>query len=230
MNKLFKVYKKITNIFFYILISIFLIYAVNIFINRYVYHDKFPRVFNYYIFNIASGSMEKGLHKGDFIVVKKTKDFKAGDVVTFQEHGEFITHRVMEIDGDVITTKGDANNIEDASINRNQIIGKYVLKSAVISFIFKYRLVIVGLIIISVILGYLIELLFTKTIDEEEKNDEENNESEEINEDEIIEEINKEINEDVIKNEEESIINNEDEVKEENVSDSSKKKKKSSKK
>lgn len=174
MNKLFKIYKKITNIFFYILIVIFVIYITNIFVNRYVYHDKYPRIFNYYVFNVASGSMEKRLYKGDFIVVKKTNDFEIGDIVTYVEDDAFITHRVIKIDGDIVTTKGDANNTEDPSINRNQVIGRFAFKSAFLTFVFKYRTPIVGLIIITIILGYLVELLFTKSI---------NNQKEDINDD-----------------------------------------------
>lgn len=167
MDRAIKIYKIISNVLFYTLIILFLIYCLNILIFKYVYHEEFPRFFNYYVFNVASGSMEEGLHKGDYIIVEKTSDFDVGDVVTFHKDSYFITHRIIKIDGDIVTTKGDANSIQDDEISRNDIIGKFVCKSTIIGFLIKYKVIIIGIIIISYIIGFLIDLFKKETIQEE---------------------------------------------------------------
>lgn len=162
MNKVIKIYKSISNILFYTLVMFLIIYCINIFVVKYIYREDFPRVFNYYVFNVASGSMEELLHKGDYIIVEKTSDFDVGDVVTFHKNNYFITHRVIKIEGDTITTKGDANSIQDAEISRSDIVGKFVCKSTIIAFLIKYKVFIIGFIIISYIIEFLLDLFKQK--------------------------------------------------------------------
>ena len=78
------------------------------------------------IYEVETGSMEDGIHAGDYILVLKKKEYKLGDVVTYKIDGGFITHRIVEKNGDVIITKGDANNIEDEEITVDNIVGKVV--------------------------------------------------------------------------------------------------------
>lgn len=144
MSKIQKIFNTISNIFFYILLILLLIYTINIVIYRVIYKDKLPRFFNYYIFNVTSGSMEKEINVGDYIIVKKTNDVKVNDIVTYQKDNYFITHRIIEINGDKVVTKGDANNINDDEISKSDIIGKYICKSKLIGFLSKYRFLIIG--------------------------------------------------------------------------------------
>ncbi len=37
-----------------------------------------------------------------------------------------VTHRIVEVNGNQIVTKGDANNTNDTPIQRNQIVGKVI--------------------------------------------------------------------------------------------------------
>lgn len=152
MSKIQKIFNTISNIFFYILLILLLIYTINIVIYRVIYKDKLPRFFNYYIFNVTSGSMEKEINVGDYIIVKKTNDVKVNDIVTYQKDNYFITHRIIEINGDKVVTKGDANNINDDEISKSDIIGKYICKSKLIGFLSKYRFLIIG----SIFLTYLV--------------------------------------------------------------------------
>lgn len=88
------------------------------------------------IYRVVSGSMEPNIKIGDVIIIKKQKNYDIGDIVTYIGNDEsFITHRIVLISGDEITTKGDANNTNDISINKQQIIGKLVLKIHSINFI-----------------------------------------------------------------------------------------------
>ena len=79
------------------------------------------------IFEVVSGSMAPTINIKDFIIVKNSDDIKVGDVVTYRDGKNFITHRVVEIKGDILYTKGDANNSDDHKIYVSSLIGKVIL-------------------------------------------------------------------------------------------------------
>ena len=80
------------------------------------------------VYRIASGSMVPYLNINDLVVIKKSKNYKKNDVITYQsEYGEYITHRIIDINDEIIT-KGDANNVVDAGIKKESIIGKVIFR------------------------------------------------------------------------------------------------------
>lgn len=91
--------------------------------------------FNYRVYRIATGSMTPNLKVGELIVVKDNSDFMVGDVITYEKNNVYITHRVVELDGDNVVTKGDNNNVNDDAITKDSVVGKMVLKLRVIGFI-----------------------------------------------------------------------------------------------
>lgn len=88
--------------------------------------DNMPMPFGVGISVVLSGSMEPELSVDDVIIVKKTDDFGMDDMVVFNDHGILVVHRVISIDGDNITTKGDANNTADESVTRDVVKGKVI--------------------------------------------------------------------------------------------------------
>ena len=80
-------------------------------------------------FTVLSGSMEPTYHVGSLIYVKKVDPttIQPGQVITFMlEENTVATHRVVDIDGENqrFTTKGDANDAEDASlVHYKNVIG-----------------------------------------------------------------------------------------------------------
>ena len=88
--------------------------------------NSMPMPFGIGISVVLSGSMEPELSVDDVIIVKKTDDFGVDDMVVFNDHGILVVHRVIGIDGDNITTKGDANNTADEPITRDVIKGKVI--------------------------------------------------------------------------------------------------------
>ena len=52
-----------------------------------------------------------------------------GDVVTYEENDNFITHRIIEEDVDGFVTKGDKNNEVDTEIFKSQVVGKVIFHS-----------------------------------------------------------------------------------------------------
>lgn len=87
--------------------------------------NAYPNYFGYTLFEVASGSMEPALYTNDVILIKLDKEnLKNNDIIAFQSDNTIITHRVILIDEDTITVKGDNNNTIDSPINRSQVIGK----------------------------------------------------------------------------------------------------------
>lgn len=83
--------------------------------------------FGYTIFKVSTGSMSGTIEVGDIIIVKIEKDnINENDIISFKQDGYTITHRVIEINGGNLTTKGDANNASDNPILKTDIIGKVI--------------------------------------------------------------------------------------------------------
>ena len=88
--------------------------------------DKIPMPFGYGMSVVLSGSMESRLSVDDLVIIKATDNYKVNDIVLFQDGNSLVIHRIIEIDGDTVTTKGDANNTADEPINKSQIKGVLV--------------------------------------------------------------------------------------------------------
>lgn len=126
MKKVLKAILNLTiNILVIIALVILLISIYYIFQTRVLKKD-FVNIFGYTIFEVATGSMSGTIEVGDVIIVKLTKDVKLEDIVVYRQDKNFITHRIIKMDGEEIITKGDANNTEDIPITINDIIGRVI--------------------------------------------------------------------------------------------------------
>ena len=80
-----------------------------------------PRVFGVRLFSVLTGSMVPAYNVNDivYVVPAEFEEIKVGDVITYvlDENLTTVTHRVVEIDTaeQRFTTKGDANNTNDAN-------------------------------------------------------------------------------------------------------------------
>ena len=143
-----------------ILYNILVIIAFGIIIIN-VMSAKNKSIFGFRIYRVASGSMNPYLQIGDFIVIKKQKEYDTGDIVTYNVNNEYVvTHRIVLINGNEIYTKGDANNTNDNSINEQQIIGKMIFKIRGLNYI-RYLLTKPLIWILILIIGILIIILFS---------------------------------------------------------------------
>ncbi len=70
--------------------------------------------------------MEPTISQNDIIIVKKSDTYKTDDIITFMKGNEFITHRIVSINDETVTTKGDANNAVDVAVSKDKIIGKVI--------------------------------------------------------------------------------------------------------
>ena len=99
--------------------------------------DEVPSVGGVVPFIVLSGSMEPEIQAGDLIICRQTpaSDVHTGDVISFFDPDgngtSVVSHRVTAIATDatgqpVFTTKGDANNVDDATpVTADKVIGVY---------------------------------------------------------------------------------------------------------
>ncbi len=88
---------------------------------------------------ILSGSMEPTLSVDDLVIVKRADEIKIGDIIAFyDESGNKVMHRVIDVNGDTITTQGDANNVADTPISKDKVCGIYVGKIKYVGKIVKF--------------------------------------------------------------------------------------------
>lgn len=100
------------------------------------------RLFGLNVYTVVSGSMTPTYNVGDLIYVKKVpaEDIEVGDPITFVLNEDLVvaTHRVIDIDkaSQHFYTKGDANNIADASpVHFNNYIGKPIFRIPFLGYI-----------------------------------------------------------------------------------------------
>lgn len=125
MKYLEKFFKCIFNLIIVILVIVVLILLYNV-VQVNVLKKEYVNIFGYSFFQVATGSMADTIQTNDIVIVKITKDVQEGDIITFNQNGNIITHRIVQINNGKILTKGDANNAVDEEIEYEQVIGKVV--------------------------------------------------------------------------------------------------------
>lgn len=144
-----KTLKRILNIFATVFLVLATILVVAILIIR--VSGARPKVMGYYFFNVVSDSMSPMLKVDDVILVKASdgSDIKKGDIISYHAEvgdmaGKDVTHKVIKDpvkrkDGTIVLeTQGIKQGaLVDPPITNDQVIGKYVMKLSVLSFIYK---------------------------------------------------------------------------------------------
>ena len=135
-------------------------------------------VFNFRMFTVVSGSMKPKYNIGDVLIAKEIKpeNIKVGDTISYQGtvnsfKDKVVTHQVVgieKVDGRYyFRTKGLANLVEDPIVSADQVYGKVIYKSFIISLVYKivstsigfYAFIIIPImyIIVSEIISTLLE-------------------------------------------------------------------------
>lgn len=104
-------------------------------------------------FLVQSGSMEPSIMTGDIVITNHQKQYFNNDVVTFKDFQEsIITHRIIDINQEKISTKGDANRTSDPEIiNQNMILGKVVFVIPKLGYLVSFSKTVPGVILFIVI-------------------------------------------------------------------------------
>lgn len=136
--------------------------------NLYLLNEKtlrgnaLPMPFGFGAAIVLSGSMEPTLNVDDLIVVIREDGYEIGDVVVYQSGDMLVVHRIMTIDGDMVTTQGDANNALDAPVELSLVKGKavcYIPNVGGVLRLLKSPMVSFGLMALAI---YLLESSFRK--------------------------------------------------------------------
>lgn len=84
-------------------------------------------LFGYKGYTVISGSMEPTLKVGDYVVVK-AEDFdqlQVGEIITFEDEGMMVTHRIISITDEGIQTRGDHNTVNDMKqVTEDKFVGR----------------------------------------------------------------------------------------------------------
>lgn len=176
-NKAFK----ISVIIFKVLLFIVLIgFVLSVCLQR--FSNNKLSIFNYRMFTVISGSMEPKYKIGDVLIAKEVKPdtIKVGDTISYlgtvnSFRDKVVTHQVIQIekvDGKyVFHTKGLTNAIQDPIVYEDQLYGKVVYKSFIISLIYKIVSTNVGfyLFIIIPVLYIISSEIIATLLDKEER-------------------------------------------------------------
>ena len=144
-------------------------------------NDQMPMPLGFGVGVVMSGSMEPELSVDDLIFVVKDDTVELDDVIVYQSKGILVVHKVVKVDGDQITTRGTANDTDDAPISIKDVKGRVVFSVGGIGKIIDFIRTPVVMIAILILAVYLLLRSYRS----------ENNEKGE--KDQRIEEIRKEI-------------------------------------
>ncbi len=128
---------------------------------------------------VVSGSMEPNLHVNDliFYTANRNKPYEIGDVIVFiREDGQeemLITHRIIAVSETGVTTKGDANPVQDPNETVfSDIVGKIRVRIPYLGVLTSFLRTPLGLTLVVLAAGLVILLrLMSKRHREEEGED-----------------------------------------------------------
>lgn len=116
----------------------------------------YPSLFGYSTAVVVSGSMEPALSVDDLIVLHRQTDYAPGDIITYRNGDNLVTHRIVEKTPKGFVTQGDANNAPDAQpVCLGDVQGKVVANIPFVGLVSTYLKTPVGLTVL-VFVGLLI--------------------------------------------------------------------------
>lgn len=119
-----------------------------------------PDIFGYSQLIVTSGSMEPAFSAGDVVIVKKGKDCRPGDIVTFRDSaGQLVTHRIVGTNEGRYITQGDANNTVDGELlDPLNVVATYVTYIPRVGEALLFLRSPLGLLVLAIVGFLLIEL------------------------------------------------------------------------
>ena len=123
------------------IVAFLLFVAITLAVDKFVKKSPVPSFFGTSTLIVTTGSMSGTIEDGDMIVVKKSDEYKIGDIITFLPAGDTVptTHRIIRINDGKFYTKGDANNAEDTrAIEQSDIVGKVAFTVPHVGLFFRW--------------------------------------------------------------------------------------------
>ncbi|OKZ56413.1 MAG: signal peptidase I [Clostridium sp. 26_21] len=155
-----------------ILITILIIIGIYYITQIKILKNEYANIFGYTFFEVATGSMSNTIEIGDVVIVKVTKDVEKNEIIVYKDGNNFVTHRLIENNGEKLVAKGDANNSEDKPITKEQILGRVICiipKLGIWRKIFLSPEIIGLILIFMVLLGIVLQITSNNSDKVEEK-------------------------------------------------------------
>lgn len=126
--------------------------------------NALPMPFGVGLATVESNSMAPTFQRGDLLVVGTPGDAPAvGDVVVYQDPTiGLVVHRVVSVDGDLVTTQGDANNTADTPFDASLIVGRVLLVIPALGALVVALKSPVGMVVLLSLAFLLVELPFRR--------------------------------------------------------------------
>jgi signal peptidase I len=90
---------------------------------------------------VNGNSMAPTLLENDVVQIVKANHLAINDVVLYCIEGKYVLHRIVDIFGDFIITKGDNNNFADHVITKDNVLGRLLVNDKVIYSCPKYDII-----------------------------------------------------------------------------------------
>lgn len=122
--------------------------------NKLIVRDETAGILGYNYKTVLTGSMEPAIPVGSIVITKEQSSYEMEDIISFQEEGAIITHRIISIDRERYITKGDANNVADTEeVQQKQILGKVILTIPLLGYLVMWLMSPFGIISLFIIIG-----------------------------------------------------------------------------
>ena len=133
--------------------------------------NQLPMPFGVGLAMVESNSMVPTFARGDLLVVGAQDDESPalGDVVVYRDPTiGLVVHRVVAVEGDLVTTQGDANNAADEPFDRSRIVGHVLLVVPALGLLVSALRTPVGVLVVLAAALLLVELPFRRHREAEE--------------------------------------------------------------
>jgi len=136
-----------------------------------VFNNAMPMPFGTGVSVILSGSMEPTLHVNDLVIIREADAYEMDDIVVYQSGSSLVIHRIVGINEEEnkVTTKGDANNIEDGEIPVTAIKGKLSFSIPFIGILIRFMKSVPGVILILAAAAFLMIRSWKKEKEEDNR-------------------------------------------------------------
>lgn len=131
--------------------------------------NQLPMPFGVGLATVESNSMQPSFGRGDLLVVGEAAEPAVGDVVVYQDPTiGLVVHRVVALDGDLVTTQGDANNTADVPFDCSLIAGRVLAVVPALGLLVAALKTPAGVLVTLALALLLVELPYRRQRDDDE--------------------------------------------------------------
>ena len=154
-----------------LLLAVGLVLGINVYSwnARSLTGNAVPMPFGFGMATVLSGSMEPSLSVGDLLIICEQDHYEINDIVVYQSGKTPVVHRIVALDDETVTTRGDANNVADEPFPVTAIKGAVVAEVPFVGHIFwalKKPGIVIALLVVTVLL---VEYSFRRGKSEQEE-------------------------------------------------------------